>query len=144
MLDEYKMDETLGIMSEYSRSFHGHKFTKPAVYEREGYVTEVWLIILVLYYLRNKYITKLDVMPNRDRKYCQTIMITFTWTNLGLSNLATSYSWKLFIFVIIFEWLACNSTKAKVAKCNKSLRGRNSANRWSRWSCSCKKINITR
>lgn len=36
MLDEYKMDETLGTMSEYSRSYHAHaNRVKPAVYERE-------------------------------------------------------------------------------------------------------------
>ena len=36
MLDEHKMDETLGTMSEYSRSFHAHaNRSKPAVYERE-------------------------------------------------------------------------------------------------------------
>ena len=29
------MDETLGIMSEYSRSFHGHKSTTPKVYQGE-------------------------------------------------------------------------------------------------------------
>ena len=29
------MDETLGIMSEYSRSFHGHKSVTPKVYQRE-------------------------------------------------------------------------------------------------------------
>ena len=47
MLDEYKMDETLGIMSEYSRSFHGHKFTKPAVYQREEGVTKLKLNLII-------------------------------------------------------------------------------------------------